>query len=598
MSAHRLLFADLFECLRWRFPVLVAWTALVGLGESVSVVLLLPLLSRAGVVATGTQGQAVELLEEGLSWIGATSSFEILAVILAIATAQTVLSIALNSWTAKLARRYQAQHQLNLFAAFMSAKWNFIVEKKGGELTNALITECERLGRAFNICLGLLAGAVVTAVYVCISLLISWPVTLSLIVFATMAGLMMTHLYRRSFETGKSLAPLNSELLSLVNEQIAGAKFIKASAADERATLRVASLLRKLEKANASATSLPATVRNILELFALAGLALLLVFASKGMGVAAGNAVVVFALFGRLFPRITAMQSQVHYLNNNVHAIEVISQFQQTADAAVERRDHSAGALVIDQPTNLVLRDLQVRLGNRTVIGGINLTFPIPGVLAVVGRSGAGKSTLVHALLGLVETSAGSIHLGRYDLASAPLRAWRRAIGYVPQETILFHASIRDNLTLVKPGATETELRKAVRRAHAEEFIDALPEGFDTIIGDQGVKLSGGQRQRIGIARAVLTDPVLLLMDEAMSALDDTSEAELLRTIDELRKEMGILLVAHRLATVRTADTICVMDAGRVVECGKWNELLNRRAHLHALVEAQAQSTSQRTVSL
>ena len=152
MSAHRLLFADLFECLRWRFPVLVAWTALVGLGESVSVVLLLPLLSRAGVVATGTQGQAVELLEEGLSWIGATSSFEILAVILAIATAQTVLSIALNSWTAKLARRYQAQHQLNLFAAFMSAKWNFIVEKKGGELTNA--PECERLGRAFNICRG------------------------------------------------------------------------------------------------------------------------------------------------------------------------------------------------------------------------------------------------------------------------------------------------------------------------------------------------------------------------------------------------------------------------------------------------------------
>ena len=290
------------------------------------------------------------------------------------------------------------------------------------------------------------------------------------------------------------------------------------------------------------------------------------------------------------------MQSQVHYLNNNVHAIEVISQFQQTADAAVERRDHSAGALVIDQPTNLVLRDLQVRLGNRTVIDGINLTFPIPGVLAVVGRSGAGKSSWCMRCSGWWKPAP--IHLGRYDLASAPLRAWRRAIGYVPQETILFHASIRDNLTLVKPGATETELRKAVRRAHAEEFIDALPEGFDTIIGDQGVKLSGGQRQRIGIARAVLTDPVLLLMDEAMSALDDTSEAELLRTIDQLRKEMGILLVAHRLATVRTADTICVMDAGRVVECGKWNELLNRRAHLHALVEAQAQSTSQRTVSL
>src|SRR5205085_233677 len=128
----------------------------------------------------------------------------------------------------------------------------------------------------------------------------------------------------------------------------------------------------------------------------------------------------------------------------------------------------------------------------------------VPGLLAVVGRSGAGKSTLVHALLGLIEPSAGSIRLGKYDLASAPLGAWRRSIGYVPQETVLFHTSIRNNLTLVKTAASEADIRTAVRRAHALDFIDLLPDGFDTVIGDQGVKLSGGQRQRLGIARALL----------------------------------------------------------------------------------------------
>src|SRR5262249_4420586 len=203
-----------------------------------------------------------------------------------------------------------------------------------------------------------------------------------------------------------------------------------------------------------------------------------------------------------------------------------------------------------------------------------------------VGRSGAGKSTLVHALLGLVEPSAGSIQLGRYDLTSAPLSAWRRSIGYVPQETILFHTSIRENLKLVNPGASESEIRTAAQRANALDFIESLRDGFDTVIGDQGVKLSGGQRQRVGIARALLMNPALLVMDEAMSALDAESEAELLRTLEELRKHIGILLVAHRFAAARTADVVSVFEAGRIVESGSWNELMARKKRLYALAEA------------
>jgi ATP-binding cassette subfamily C protein len=208
--------------------------------------------------------------------------------------------------------------------------------------------------------------------------------------------------------------------------------------------------------------------------------------------------------------------------------------------------------------------------------------------LAVVGRSGAGKSTLVHALLGLVEPSAGSIQLGPYDLAVTPLAAWRRSIGYVPQETVLFHASIRDNLTLVNPTASQSDIKAAARRAHALEFIDSLPDGFDAVIGDQGIKLSGGQRQRLGIARALLMNPALLVMDEAMSALDTESESELLRTLEELRKEIGVLLVAHRLAAARIADVVCVFEAGRVVEAGPWNELMARKKRLYALAEVQS----------
>ena len=586
MNLHLKLFNDLLTRLRWRFPVLVAWTALVGLTEGLAVILLLPLLSRVGVAAGSSQGLVTGLINKGLAFVGATEPLPILAVIVVVAGLQAVLTIALNWWSVKLARHYQSRRQLEMFSAFMRAKWSFITARKAGEMTNAIVTESERLGRAFTILLSLVGSLVVALIYLILSLLIAWQVTLCLIACAGIAALAMVQLYRKGYEAGRSLAPLDAELQSALNEQFAGAKFIKASGIDDRTSTLIAPLVQELEDANTFASAAPGTVRGVLEFTGLIGLAIILVLAGEGMGVAAGNIVIVLALFGRLFPRLTAVQAQMHYLTGNLHAIDVIDQLQEAAEAEAERQDASAASLKVDLPTTLSIRNLQVRLGERTVLDQINLALPIPGVLAVVGRSGAGKSTLVHTLLGLVDTSAGSIRLGDHEFAAAPLRAWRRAIGYVPQETILFHASIRDNLILVKPDATPVEIESAARRAHAYDFIAAWPEGFDTIIGDQGVKLSGGQRQRLGIARALLTNPRLLLMDEAMSALDTESEADLLRTIEDLRQEMGILIVAHRLGAVRTADNICVLDAGRVVEAGTWNELMARRSRLYALAEA------------
>ncbi len=595
MKLHLQLFKDLITRLGWRFPVLIAWTTLVGLSEGVSVILLLPLLSRVGVAAGSSQGLVTGLINKSLAFVGATEPLRILGVIIVVAGIQAVLTIALNWWSVKLARRYQSRRQLEMFSAFMRAKWNFIASRKAGEMTNAIVTESERLGRAFTISLSLIGSLVVAVIYLILSLLIAWQVTVSLIACAAIAALAMMRLYRKGMAAGQSLAPLDAELQSALNEQFAGAKFIKASGIDDRVSVLIEPLVYKLEDANTFASAAPGTVRGVLEFAGLIGLAIILVLASEGMGVAAGNIVIVLALFGRLFPRLTAVQAQMHYLTGNLHAVEVIDQLQRSAEAEAERQDRSGELLKIDFPAALSVRNLQVRFGERVVLDQVNLTLPIPGVLAIVGRSGAGKSTLVHTVLGLVDASSGSIRLGNHDLAVAPLRAWRRAIGYVPQETILFHASIRDNLTLVKPDASQAEIETAARRAHAYEFIQAWPEGFGTVIGDQGVKLSGGQRQRLGIARALLTNPSLLLMDEAMSALDTESESDLLRTIEELRKEMGILIVAHRLAAVRTADAICVFEAGHVVEAGTWNELMARRNRLYALAEAQslAQSLAQ-----
>ena len=583
-----MLLNDLLTRLGWRFSVLVMWTALVGLSEGASIVLLLPLLNRVGIVTASSQSVANALIEKVLTLVGVDTTGAILVLVVTVATVQMILSVALNWWSVRLARNYQSRRQLDLFRAFMRAKWTFIVDRKAGEMVNAIVTECERLGRAFTLSLSLFGSAVVALIYVALSAFIAWQATLTLVVFALATAIAMMSFYKKSYAFGRSLAPLNAQFQTMLEEQFTGTKFIKVSVGLDRTVAQIEPLVQTLGDINTFATAMPGIVRALLEYVALIGLAGILVLTSAGFGVAPGNVIIVLALFARLFPRLTTVQAQLYALNANVHAIEALNKLQAAAEAQSERPDGCSQPLNIEKPTVLTARNLQVRFGERVVLDQINLTLRIPGLLAIVGKSGAGKSTLVHALLRLVEPSAGSIELGSYDLASLPLGAWRRSIGYVPQETILFHASIKDNLTLVNPAASESDIRSAARRAHALEFIDSLPRGFDTIIGDQGVKLSGGQRQRVGIARALLMNPALLIMDEAMSALDTQSEAELLRTLEELRREIGVLLVAHRLAAARTADAVCVFENGRIVESGGWNDLMARKKRLYALAEAQS----------
>jgi ATP-binding cassette subfamily C protein len=588
MSAYRLLISELIKQLGWHFPILVVWTVLVGLGEGTSIVLLLPLLDRVGIVAQSAQGVANAVIQKGLALVGAHSTLEILMLVVVAATAQMILSVALSWWSIRLARSYQAQRRLELFAAFMRAKWSFLVDRKAGEMVNAITTESERLARALITALSLFGSAIVVLIYVALSAFIAWQATLCLIGFAIAVSLGMTLLYRKNYTLGRNLAPSNAQLQAMLEERFAGAKFIKASAGVDRALLEIEPVVRRISEINTVGAAMPGMVRSLLEYAGLIGVAVILVLTSTKFGIAPGNVIIVLALFGRLFPRVTTVQAQLYALGASVHAVEALNTLQTAAEGQAERQDRSTRQLMIEVPAHLSVRNLQVKFGERLALDQINLTLAVPGFLAIVGRSGAGKSTLVHALLGLIEPNAGSVQFGPYDLASAPLGAWRRSIGYVPQETILFHTSIKDNLRLVNPAASESDLKTAARRAHALEFIEALPHGFETIIGDQGVKLSGGQRQRLGIARALLMNPALLIMDEAMSALDTESEAELIRMLDDLRKDIGILLVAHRLAAARSADIVCVFENGRVAESGSWNELMARKKRLHALAQAHS----------
>ncbi|MFF8032985.1 MULTISPECIES: ABC transporter ATP-binding protein [unclassified Streptomyces] len=225
---------------------------------------------------------------------------------------------------------------------------------------------------------------------------------------------------------------------------------------------------------------------------------------------------------------------------------------------------------------------------NAPVLDGIDITVPPGGSLAVVGPTGAGKSTLGHLVPRLYDVTGGRVTLDGIDVRDLDFDTLARAVGVVSQETYLFHASVADNLRFAKPGATDEELHAAAKAAQIHDHIAALPDGYDTVVGERGHRFSGGEKQRLAIARTILRDPPVLVLDEATSALDTRTEAAVQRAIDALSADRTTLTIAHRLSTIRGADQIVVLDSGRAVERGTHDELLGRDGRYAALVRRDA----------
>ncbi|MEU3252220.1 ABC transporter ATP-binding protein [Streptomyces sp. NPDC006997] len=339
----------------------------------------------------------------------------------------------------------------------------------------------------------------------------------------------------------------------------------------------------RLDLVNGRFGSLAWVVLNVVGVLVLAGAALVSYY--DVWGVTAGDVVMLGAFLTTLTNSTTTLAGLAPVITKGLESVRSVGEVLQ----APELEDNEGKAELTALHGAVTFRDVSYAYdGGRAAVRDLSLSVAPGETIALVGASGAGKSTVLNLVIGFIRPTSGRLLLDGTDMNTLDLRTYRRFVSVVPQESILFDGTIRENVAYGMDDAGEDAVRAALRDANALEFVDRLPQGLDTLVGERGARLSGGQRQRLAIARALIRDPKVLILDEATSALDTRSEALVQQALARLLRGRTTFVVAHRLSTVRGADRIVVMGDGRVLETGTHDELLRRGGAYTELHSGQA----------
>jgi ATP-binding cassette subfamily C protein len=560
-----------------------------ALAQASSVLLLVPLLSAIGVHSSGALEHRINRVLEA---VGITPTLgALLAVYVGVTVAIQVLSIFQGVLSTRFRLDFINDLRCDTYAAVGGAEWRHLIGMRRADLLAALTSNVPLVGNGVAALLGLVVSVVVVVAQLSAAIQVSAISTALAVASGFALVWVVWPLARRSRRLGAEMVVFNRAAMRAATAFLDALKLVKAygrEEAQEREYMTAVSRARNAQVSLAWANTLANGAQSSLSALLLA---ITVYVAIRVAHVPSGSLLVVAVVFTKIVGQITSSQSNIQSVAQALPAFEEIEELLRSCMAAHEGR---GARRRIGIGTGIELQDVRFSYpstrGDRAeALRGVSLELPTGSTLALAGPSGAGKTTVADLVAGLMVPSSGRVCVGGQELTRERLAGWRQAIALVPQEPFMFHDTIAANLRFARSEATDRELWEALRVANVAEFVAALPEGLETIVGDQGLRLSGGERQRLALARALLRQPDLLILDEATSSLDTENELAIRVALSELHGRTTMLLIAHRLSTVSEADRIAVLDGGQVVETGSWSELAGREAgRLQSLIAAGA----------
>jgi subfamily B ATP-binding cassette protein MsbA len=465
----------------------------------------------------------------------------------------------------------------------------FFDSTKTGALISRIMNDPEGIRNLVGTGIVQLVGGLLTAsIALVVLVIINWKLTLGAVVLMLAFAGLMTLAFNKLRPIFRERWEIESQVSGRLGEALGGVRLVKVYVAEEREQKvfheGVDRLFKNISRTITGTSAITAASTVIV------GAVGVLIMIMGGRAILSGTMTLGdLILYIFLVGMMVAPMVQIASIGTQIsEAFAGIDRIREIRDKATEDDEDDARQPLGEVDGDVVFEDVSFEYdAGVPVLRNVSFRAPAGTTTALVGPSGAGKSTLIGLVMAFNRPSTGKIYVDARDLADVRLRDYRKQLGVVMQDNFLFDGTIRENIAFAKPGASDEEIRAAGRIAHCDEFVDRFEKGYDTIVGERGVKLSGGQRQRVAIARAIVADPRILILDEATSSLDSESEALIRDGLRSLRRGRTTFVIAHRLSTIQSADQILVFDKSRLVECGTHGELLRRDGLYRRLYEKQ-----------
>ncbi|MBD8022243.1 ABC transporter ATP-binding protein [Microbacterium sp. Sa1CUA4] len=497
-----------------------------------------------------------------------------------------LLKSTLSLWQQWAATRRFAEFELvlgvRLFDAYIGAPWVERLGRTSSQLVRMADVGVSAVISGLVLPLMGIPTLVLSTTLIAATLFFVQPLTavVTVLYLGLIALLMSWVLTKRAVQAGRVNRDYSYKVASLMTDMVAALKEVTLrDKVDE-----VAEVVREhrvhAARARANIQFLGGVPKFILDTALIGGFLIVgtLSYLVEGSLAAAISAIALFAVAGlRLVPALTTFQSASNSINANRAQVNAVLRDMRYADRQREHRETLGREPLEDEPKELILRDVSFTYptGDEPAVSNVSMTIKMGSSIGLVGESGSGKSTLVDILLGLLVPQSGSIHVDQQNLSDV-LAAWRSRVGYVPQEVALFDGTVAQNVALAWKGdIDEDKVVDCLKRAQLWDAVQKRPGGIGAKVGERGMGFSGGQRQRLGIARALYTDPYVLILDEATSALDTITEAEVAKAVSALRGNVTVISIAHRLSTVRDADELFFMEDGLILAHGTFDEVVD-----------------------